>query len=76
MEIGVLFLTDYSFGGFTLNLTLWRVDFETMRLWLLRRRRLSRASGESWEAKVMARPTAIKPIINQTNQSPRMMQWF
>jgi hypothetical protein len=32
METGVTSLTDYSLGGLTLNLTLWRVDLETMRL--------------------------------------------
>jgi hypothetical protein len=33
MEIAAAALTrDYSFGGLTLNLTLWRVDFEIIRL--------------------------------------------
>ena len=34
------------------------------------------ASGESWKAKVITIPMAIKPTINQTNQSPRMMHWL
>jgi hypothetical protein len=32
MEAGVVFLTAYSLGGLTLNLTLWRADLETIRL--------------------------------------------
>src|SRR5437773_11494910 len=61
-------LGSQSFGGRTLKRTVGRRAFETSGLWLLRRRRRSRAPEESCEKN---RPTkqsamsAIKPAINQ-----------
>jgi hypothetical protein len=77
VEIAATVVTPgYSFGGLTLNLTVARPDLEMIRLWLFRRLRLKRASGESWKAMVITMPIAIKPTINQTNKSPRMIHCF
>jgi hypothetical protein len=49
-------------------LTLGRLDFEMMRLWLLRRRRRSLASEDNSIAEAPTSPTAANPMIIQTNQ--------
>src|SRR5437667_6099199 len=60
-------VTAHSSGGFTLKRTVGPRVLETIRLWLLRRRRRSRASGARREASATATQTAAIPRIHQSS---------
>ncbi len=69
----------YFFGGFTLNFTDGRSDFETMRLCVFFNLRRSRAFRDTWDMTTRKRITITTPAAPKIKLSPCMllfMRWL